>query len=51
MARLGHASANAAMIYQHASDDRDRRIADVLGEMAREVGLGYFEHRNRHLEI
>jgi integrase len=40
MARLGHASANAAMIYQHASDDRDRRIADVQGAMAREVGLG-----------
>lgn len=40
MARLGHASTNAAMIYQHAADDRDRRIADALGEMARDAGLG-----------
>ncbi len=37
MARLGHASARAAMIYQHATEDRDRRIADALGEMVREA--------------
>jgi integrase len=29
--RMGHASTRAAMIYQHASDDRDRVIADTLG--------------------
>ena len=28
---MGHASTRAAMIYQHASDDRDRVIADTLG--------------------
>jgi integrase len=33
MARLGHASANAALIYQHASSDRDRTIADGLASM------------------
>lgn len=33
MARLGHASPQAAMIYQHAADDRDQRIADGLAEM------------------
>lgn len=33
MSRLGHASPQAAMIYQHAADDRDRRIADRLAEM------------------
>ena len=33
MARLGHASPQAAMIYQHAADDRDQRIADRLAEM------------------
>jgi integrase len=31
MRRMGHASTRAAMIYQHASDDRDRLIADTLG--------------------
>jgi len=40
MARLGHASSQAAMIYQHAAEDRDRRIAEGLAEMAREAGLG-----------
>lgn len=30
MARLGHASPRAALIYQHAAEDRDRRIADHL---------------------
>lgn len=39
MARLGHASPRAAMIYQHATDDRDRRIAERLAEMTREIGL------------
>lgn len=39
MARLGHASPRAAMIYQHAADDRDRRIADGLDAMAEEAGL------------
>lgn len=33
MARLGHSSANAALIYQHASADRDRSIADRLSAM------------------
>jgi len=40
MARLGHASSQAAMIYQHAAEDRDHRIAEGLAEMAREAGLG-----------
>jgi integrase len=31
MRRMGHASTRAAMMYQHASDDRDRAIADALG--------------------
>ncbi len=40
MARLGHSSARASMIYQHAAEDRDRRIAEGLDEMAREAGIG-----------
>ena len=30
MARLGQSSPRAALIYQHASKDRDREIADAL---------------------
>jgi integrase len=39
MARLGHASPQASMIYQHAADDRDRLIAQRLDEMAAEAGV------------
>jgi integrase len=39
MARLGHASPQAAMVYQHASRDRDRAIADGLTAMTVEAGL------------
>lgn len=31
MRRMGHASMRAALIYQYASDERDRAIADRLG--------------------
>ena len=34
MARLGHSTPSAAMIYQHAAADRDRVIADALSELA-----------------
>jgi hypothetical protein len=37
MARLGHSSVRAAMIYQHATRDRDRVMAQALGELVREV--------------
>jgi hypothetical protein len=30
MARIGHSSTRAALIYQHATRDRDRAIADAL---------------------
>jgi integrase len=33
MARLGHSSTRAAMIYQHATDERDRQIAGALNAM------------------
>ncbi|MFV2175395.1 tyrosine-type recombinase/integrase [Actinomadura sp. LOL_016] len=32
MVRMGHASSRAALIYQHASQDRDKVIAAALGE-------------------
>jgi hypothetical protein len=34
MARLGHSSTRAAMIYQHATKERDKAIADALGQLA-----------------
>ncbi|MER7211710.1 hypothetical protein ABT340_32035 [Streptosporangium sp. NPDC000239] len=33
---MGHSSTKAAMVYLHAAKDRDRAIADVLGEIAKE---------------
>jgi integrase len=37
MARIGHGSTWAAMIYQHATSERDRRIAEALDLMIREA--------------
>lgn len=38
MTRMGHSSSRAALIYQHMTDDRDRAIADRLGDMIRNGG-------------
>jgi hypothetical protein len=32
--RMGHSSSRAAMIYLHSSGERQRKIADALGELA-----------------
>jgi len=32
MARIGHASARAALIYQHATEERDRAVAAFLDD-------------------
>jgi hypothetical protein len=37
MARLGHSSTRAAMIYQHATRDRDEAIAKALGGLLDQV--------------
>ena len=37
MARLGHSSVRAAMIYQHATRDRDKVIAQALGGLIRQT--------------
>jgi integrase len=37
MARLGHSSTRAALIYQHATRDRDKAIALALGDLVRQV--------------
>jgi integrase len=37
MRRMGHASPRAAMIYQHATAERDRALADALSQLARPI--------------
>lgn len=37
MARLGHSTVNAAMVYAHASQDTDRRIAAKMGQHRAQV--------------
>ena len=32
---MGHSSTRAAMIYLHSTDERQREIADALGQLAR----------------
>jgi hypothetical protein len=34
MVRLGHATSDAALRYQHATKERDRVIAEALADMA-----------------
>jgi integrase len=34
MARMGHSSTRAAVIYLHSTDERQRQIADALGDLA-----------------
>jgi integrase len=35
MDRMGHSSTRAALIYQHSSDERQRKLADAVGDAAR----------------
>jgi integrase len=35
MDRMGHSSTRAALIYQHSSSERQRKLADAVGEAAR----------------
>lgn len=37
MARMGHGSTRAAIIYQHATNNRDKAIANALGDVAQLV--------------
>lgn len=40
MRRAGHSSAQAALRYQHATEDRDRVLADALGTLATAPKIG-----------
>src|ERR1022692_2812735 len=46
MARLGHSSVRAAMIYQHATKDRDQAIAKALGGWSARSGEPRMSSRN-----
>ena len=39
MARLGHSSTRAAMIYQHTTKDRDLATAQALGGLVQQVRM------------
>jgi integrase len=41
MARMGHASTRAALIYQHATQDRDKVIAQALGDAFKAARHGH----------
>jgi integrase len=45
MARMGHASAAAALRYQHATEDGDRTIAEMLSGMRQPAELVHAEER------
>jgi integrase len=47
MRRAGHATPRAALIYQHATEDRDRVLADALSELHRRAeGIRLDKHRD-----
>jgi len=46
MARLGHSSTRAALIYQYASRDRDQAIARALGGLVQQVRTATSDHVN-----
>jgi hypothetical protein len=47
MARLGHSSPRAAMIYQYGTSDRDQAIAQALGDLARRARAAHDEQAQR----
>ena len=45
MARMGHASARAALIYQHATDSRDAEVAEAISRLVHRKSIES-EHRS-----
>jgi hypothetical protein len=43
MARLGRSSTGAALIYQHATRERDEAIAQALGGLIQQVKSGVID--------
>ncbi len=44
MARMGHASPRAALIYQHATKDRDKAVAQALSDLAAKAAGTHPDH-------
>ena len=44
MDRMGHSSTRAALIYQHPSDERQRKLADAVGEAALKTATSSSTH-------
>ena len=49
MSRLGHASPDAALRYQHATADRDVVLAHALSKLAEGAELNQFPHGARDI--
>ena len=49
MDRMGHSSTRAALIYQHSSDERQRKLADAVGEAARAALLNITTPSRTHV--
>ena len=51
MRRAGHSTQRAAMIYQHAAEDRDREVARRLSESVGGASLGHAEGTPRSTRL
>ena len=51
MHRAGHASASAALRYQHATRDRDHVLADALAQLVRSAGVTDFNPRTMNGDV
>lgn len=45
MRRMGHSTVDAALVYLHATDDRDREIADNLAGYRKQAPQGTWSGR------
>lgn len=50
MSRMGHASARAALIYQHTTSDRDQAIAAALSELSARASISDLPRHGRDME-
>ncbi len=49
MDRIGHGSTRSALIYQHSSDERQRKLANAVGEAARAALLNMAMSSGTHV--
>ena len=54
MRRAGHVTSRAVLIYQHATEDRDRVLADALSELHKRAEVIYLDkhgHSSGNAEV